>query len=524
MTVEYPDEAIDISQFRYVIYARKSTDDPKNQKRSIPDQILECKEFANRNGLRVIGQPFTEKESAKKPNKRPIFRQMLEDIKRGKYDGILTWHPDRLARNMLEGGEVIHLVDEGHIKDLKFVAHPFTNDPSGKMLLGLAFAISKHYSDDLSQKVSRGNYRSFFEGKMWAPKHGYIVDDNSYYKTDDKNFKLIQEAWQKRKQGSSIQNISEWMNEEGYFRRIKSSKSGNKRNKMTIQTLSKLFKDPFYYGVIHRYGKSVDLREMYDFVPAVSEADYNAVQKLDYHVIKPSKPHRMTFYPLRKMIICSFCHRSMVVGPSTGRGGRYLNYRCDNKECTRQKKSLRAKHVFNFISNFLNDDLSLTKKEYDEYIHQLTTLSKSRRQRAYANLQRLRAALKSTRSEIETLSERLSKMDQESPAVKHIEKKLVELENSEIGLTEKIEEAKRRTVDPQHDRVSFDQFLNLSKNASTKVQHGGPVQKDTICRFIFLNLTVNEEKVVDFELKEPFRTLLTQRKKQVFSSSGHGGN
>ncbi len=107
--MEYPDEERDLTGLRYVIYARKSTDDPKNQKRSIPDQIVECKEFAARNFLKVIGKPLTEKESAKTPNRRPVFRQMLEDVKRGKHDGILSYHPDRLARNMLEGGEIIHL-------------------------------------------------------------------------------------------------------------------------------------------------------------------------------------------------------------------------------------------------------------------------------------------------------------------------------------------------------------------------------------------------------------------------------
>jgi site-specific DNA recombinase len=517
----YDDVEIDITKLRYVLYARKSTDDPKNQRRSIPDQIIECQEFARRNELTIVGKPLIEKESAKSPGRRPIFRQMLNDLKAGKFDGILSWHPDRLARNMLEGGEVIHLVDEGYIKDLKFVAHPFSNDPSGKMLLGLAFAISKHYSDDLSQKVTRGNRRSFFEGKLWTPKHGYLVDD-SYYKPDGNNFKLIKQAWQKRKKNESIESISEFLNENGYYKQVKSTEE---KITMTPQILSKIFKDSFYYGLITRYNKFIDLREMYEFEPAVSEADYNSVQQLDYRSIKSTKPHRLSFYPLRQMVLCSFCGRRMVVGPSTGRLGiRYLNYRCDNKACERKKKSIRAFNIFDYITEFLRGGLSLTKQEYDDYLHQLTGLAKARRQRSAAELNRLRGALKATRSEIEQVSERLMKIDPENRAAKYAEAKLAKLEENEVGLSERVETIQQKLTDPQHDRVSFEQFLNLSKNAATKIQHGGPVQKDILCRFIFLNLTVNEEKVVNFELKEPFRTLLAERKKAKLGGSGHDHN
>lgn len=73
-------------------------DDPQKQVRSIGDQILECKQLAARLGLNVA-KVLEETKSAKKPNRRPIFRQMLNDLKKGVYDGILAWNPDRLARN-----------------------------------------------------------------------------------------------------------------------------------------------------------------------------------------------------------------------------------------------------------------------------------------------------------------------------------------------------------------------------------------------------------------------------------------
>jgi hypothetical protein len=94
---------IDPTTLRYVIYARKSTKGEERQERSIPDQIDDCmKREVIPNELHIVGKPIREKGSAKEPDVRPKFRTMLDDIKAGKIDGIVTWHTDRLARNMKE--------------------------------------------------------------------------------------------------------------------------------------------------------------------------------------------------------------------------------------------------------------------------------------------------------------------------------------------------------------------------------------------------------------------------------------
>lgn len=88
------DEEIDFTKLKYVLYARKSTDDPQRQVRSIGDQIFECKQLAARIGINII-KVLEETKSAKKPNQRPVFRQMLSDLKNGVYDGIM--HKNQLS-------------------------------------------------------------------------------------------------------------------------------------------------------------------------------------------------------------------------------------------------------------------------------------------------------------------------------------------------------------------------------------------------------------------------------------------
>ena len=58
--------------------------------------------------------------SAKKSGKRPLFEQMIRDFKSGKYQGLITWSPDRLSRNMKNAGEIIEMIDDNEIQELFF--------------------------------------------------------------------------------------------------------------------------------------------------------------------------------------------------------------------------------------------------------------------------------------------------------------------------------------------------------------------------------------------------------------------
>jgi site-specific DNA recombinase len=376
----YDDETdVDISKLRYVLYARKSTDDPQRQLRTIEDQIEECKLFASRQRVPLkIAAIIEEKKSAKKPLNRPAFTKMLQDIRDKKYDGILAWNPDRLARNMKEGGEIIDMVDEGIIKDMKFVTHHFSSDANGKMLLGMAFVLSKQYSDKLSQDVSRGVKRSLSEGKSsGTPKHGYKRDDNKMYRPDDKNFGLICEAWRMRKDGQSLETIANYMNDNGYARMYKDNaeKAGG-LVLMTDKILSaRVFPDPFYYGVLIQTNKSVDLREIpgYNFEPATDEETYNYIQSLTGRKAITQRKDSI-FLPLTRMVICAYCQKYMYPqAPVSGRKSekvRIVSYRCDTKYCARHKKELglhksfRAKSVFDFMGRKLKN-MKVTENDYE---------------------------------------------------------------------------------------------------------------------------------------------------------------
>ena len=115
----------------YFLYIRKSTDEDDRQVLSLEAQEVELNEFAAREHLHVI-DTFRESQTAKTPG-RPLFNEMLARVERGEAEGILAWHPDRLARNSVDGGKIIFLVDSGKIKSLKSPTFWFEPTPQSRM-------------------------------------------------------------------------------------------------------------------------------------------------------------------------------------------------------------------------------------------------------------------------------------------------------------------------------------------------------------------------------------------------------
>ena len=142
------------AMIKYLAYCRKSTDEKEKQVLSIDQQIAELKEFAQRENLE-ISEFLTEAQSAKIPG-RPVFNDLVKRVEKGEISGIVSWNPDRLARNSVDGGKIIYLLDLGKLESLKFPTHWFENTPQGRFMLSIAFGQAKYYVDNLSQNVQRG--------------------------------------------------------------------------------------------------------------------------------------------------------------------------------------------------------------------------------------------------------------------------------------------------------------------------------------------------------------------------------
>jgi len=107
-------------KIKYFLYTRKSSESEDRQVQSIDDQVNRLKELARDLNLE-IKKIYTEAKSAKKPNNRPLFDEMIQRIENGEADGILCWQINRLSRNPIDSGKLSWLLQQGILKSIQTI-------------------------------------------------------------------------------------------------------------------------------------------------------------------------------------------------------------------------------------------------------------------------------------------------------------------------------------------------------------------------------------------------------------------
>ena len=326
-----------ISPQKFFLYARKSTDVEDKQVRSIEDQITELRAYAKTEGLNIV-EEFIEKQSAKIPG-RPIFSEMTKRIEQGDVNGILAWHPDRLARNSVDGGLLIFLLDSGKLASLKFPTFWCENTSQGKFMLNIAFGQSKYYVDSLAentkrglrQKVRRGEYPSL------API-GYLNDSRT--KTvvvNKKRASLIRKAFELYAQNNSrLEDISNFLAQHGIISR------GGKR--FHRDRISFILSNPFYYGHFRYAGEIHEGKHQ----PVVSKKIFDKVQEVLRQRGKPKTKGKVE-KPLVGLLRCDECGRMITAEIQKG----HTYYRCTKKNIVCNQPYVREEELDRQLSSLL---------------------------------------------------------------------------------------------------------------------------------------------------------------------------
>ena len=236
------------SQVSYCLYARKSTEQDERQALSIDSQIKEMLELANKEGLNVT-EIKRESHSAKASSQRPVFNELITDIRSGKFTGIVTWAPDRLSRNAGDLGSLVDLMDQKLLHEIRTNGQRFSNNPNEKFLLMILCSQAKLENDNKSINVKRG-LRAKLEQGLWpgvAPT-GYLNE----YRTDRKGY-LIVDA----KRATTIRQLFEkvgnegWSGRQAYIWLKRELNFTTKNNKyLSLSNLYIILKNSFYYGVV----------------------------------------------------------------------------------------------------------------------------------------------------------------------------------------------------------------------------------------------------------------------------------
>ncbi len=501
------------TDLKYVIYARKSTEGEERQVRSLSDQVFECKQLAERLKLDVLATPVEEAESAKEPDTRPKFRRLIDDLKNGKFDGIIAWHPDRLARNMKDAGEIIDLIDKQIIKDIKFVSFTFENNTTGKMLLGISFVLSKQYSDQLSDNIKRGIRRSIAEGKwLNKAKHGYFKDGNQLLRPDGENFLIIKNAFKMRLEDKSLEEIAKYLNNSGYTTLTNNTR---KAHKFEPKRVGELLKDEIYTGIL-RYGDEVlNLIDTYNFVPMVSVDEYVKINKLS-SITKKTKLRNKFFNKgsikadfLRGMVTCGYCKQKMVssiTNKASAKGiTKYYYYKCDTNRCSFKGKSIRANVVLQFVYDFLENNKLTSIEIYQHYLAEMKKVAKEENKETDRVKRHLFEKVQQCEERIEGIKSLL--LGEADGQIKEILK--ADLKNKDSECKKAKEEIQRIKLEQEAKKgsiLSYEKFIELFKDLPLLIRNTNSLEKKNyLIKKIFSNFVLKHGKVASYTLNEPFK-------------------
>ncbi|MEI7890545.1 MAG: recombinase family protein [bacterium] len=322
-----PQAIVEAVKVRYCLYARKSTESEERQVLSIDSQIKEMLQIAERDGMDIV-EIRRESHSAKNSGERPVYNELIKDIQKGKFNGIMTWAPDRLSRNAGDLGSLVDLMDQKLLVEIRTFSQSFTNSPNEKFLLMILGSQAKLENDNRSINVKRG-LRTRCEMGLWpaiAPT-GYLNEKRSDKKcevlVDPERAVIIRKMFEKMAYEKwSGRQIFHWLRYEANF----TTKNGKP---LSLSNIFIILQNTFYYGIFEYPEKSgkwytgrhepIITKELFD--------QANEQLKRD-QVVRENKEFAFT-----KLLTCGLCGSGVTAQEKfkkqkNGNVHKYIYYGC----------------------------------------------------------------------------------------------------------------------------------------------------------------------------------------------------
>lgn len=324
---------------RYCLYARKSTESEEQQVLSIDSQIKEMLQMAERDNLEIV-EIKKESHSAKEAGMRPVFNEIVEEIKLGKFNGILTWAPDRISRNAGDLGRIVDLMDSGVLQEIRTYGQKFSNNPNEKFLLMILGSQAKLENDNKVVNVKRG-MRARCEMGLYpciAPT-GYLnsnrTDKKCHKDIDPKRAPIVKKMFEKiAYENLTGRQLYFWLRDEVKF----TTRTGKP---IYLGNLYMILRNHFYYGTFE-YPKGSG--EWYKGIhePIISKALFDQVQEKIKVQNSRSDGWQTKEFAFTKLLSCGLCGSGITADEKyktqkNGNTHRYVYYGCtkhNDKNCT----------------------------------------------------------------------------------------------------------------------------------------------------------------------------------------------
>jgi len=355
---------------KYCLYARKSSESEERQILSIDSQIKEMLQLAEREGLEVV-EMRRESHSAKDTGQRGVFNELIKDIRLGKFNGLLTWAPDRLSRNAGDLGAIVDLMDQKLLLEIRTYGQVFTNSPNEKFLLMILGSQAKLENDNRGVNVKRG-LRARAEMGLWpgmAPL-GYLnqnrMDRKCQIIVDEVRAPIIKQMYEKvAYEKMSGRKVYNWLRYDlNFYTR------GNKP--LTLSGVYRVLRNHIYYG-LYEYPRESGNWYQGKHKPLVTQElfDKAQAQLTRDNIVRENKEFAFT-----KLFTCGYCQSGISAEEKykqlkDGTSAKYIYYGCSrarDRNC--KNKYIREEELIDELLKIMDkvniNELGMRQKLMDE--------------------------------------------------------------------------------------------------------------------------------------------------------------
>jgi len=318
---------------KYCLYARKSTEEEDKQALSIESQVREMTRLAEKDGLNIV-EVKRESHSSKEVGQRPVYNELLAEVRTGKFNGILTWAPDRLSRNAGDLGAVVDLLDQKKLLEIRTYTQKFTNNPNEKFMLMILGSQAKLENDQKIINVKRGlRARCEMGWRPTTPATGYLsekhVDKKCQVRLDPKRATVIRQIFEKvGNEKWSGRQTYKWLTKTGF-----KTKTGKK---LSLANLYLILRNTYYYGEFE-YPVGSDSWYQGKHEPIITRELFDKAQaNLQDQYIPKTESKEFAF---TKLIKCGYCESGITADEKfkklkDGGVNRHVYYMCTRAKDT----------------------------------------------------------------------------------------------------------------------------------------------------------------------------------------------
>ena len=291
-------------------YVRVSTEEQAREGYGLSAQEQAVRAYCQAQGWELVEVYADAGRSGKSMRGREELARLLADAGAGRFQRVIFWKLDRLARNLRDLLDICDRLEALEVRIVSIQESIDTGTASGRMVRNIMGSLAEFERELIVERIKAGLAEKARQGELLGPLPlGYRRDDESgAVVLDEAVAPLIHEAFVRYATGTySLRDMARWANEVGLR-----STEGNPIDRLSVR---KILINVAYMGHVAyhaRRGGGIVARGKH---PAIVDAALFAevqqtLRNRQMHV--PERPFGREPYPLSGVAICGHCEAPML--------------------------------------------------------------------------------------------------------------------------------------------------------------------------------------------------------------------